>query len=159
MDLNELRPFTLPKRFRSTFESEGSAFDIEVETPDLSDCTPSVWGDWGPMYTFRFEAPRKVRVHYRCEAQSIQSEIELSVATMELESPMIHARRQEHPLMLRFADPARGLEFEGYLDAEGQPARLEVKQHPLGADVVTRLLWQPPAVEGWSQPASERKVA
>ena len=155
----ELSLFTTPKRFDSTFEYEGSTFEITVETPDLSGNEPSVWGDWGPMYTFEFDEPRAVHITYRCEALSIEDEIEIPVSAMRLESPMAYVRRQEHPLTLRFQDQARGLEFEGYLDEKGQPAVLEVKPMPLGADVVSLLLWQPPTNRSWNPSTGDRQVA
>lgn len=159
MEPNELRPFTNPKRFDVVVEHAGATFEIEVETPDLSDRTPSVWGDWGPMYTFAFDEPRAVHITYRCEALSIEDQVALPVSEMQLDSPMLYARRREHPLFLRFRDPSRGLEFAGYLDAEGEPAVLEVKQVPLGANVTSLLLCQPPLAQGWQPESSDRQVA
>jgi len=161
MKPNELRLFTGAKRFHSIFEHEGSTYEIEVETPDLSDRTPSVWGDWGPMYTFEFDEPRTVRITYRSSALSVESEIEIPVQRMQLDSPMLYLRRQEHPLFLRFRDPSRGLKFEGYLDAQGKPAALEVKQFPLKGDVASLLLWHPPQGQEWHQAAatSQQQVA
>lgn len=159
MEPKELRLFTTPKRFDLTVEYGGSTFEIEVETPDLSDRTPSVWGDWGPMYTFEFDESRAVRITYRCEALAIEDEVRLPVSEMQLESPLLYERRKEHPLFLRFRDPSRGLEFAGYLDAWGDPAVLEVKQMSLGANVVSLLLWQPPRAQGWLPASTDRQVA
>jgi len=157
MDPKQLRSFTTPKRFESTVEYGGSTFEIEVETPDLSGCNPSVWGDWGPMYTFEFDEPRVVRITHRCEALSIEEETELLVSQIQLDSPLLYERRREHPLFIRFRDPSRRLEFEGYLDVRGEPAALEVKRLPGGADVASLLLWQPPRTQSW-QGAAHRQA-
>ena len=145
MEPNDLRHFTTPKRFHSSIEYDGSIVEIEIETPDLSGVTPSMWGDWGPMYTFEFDEPRAVRIITRY-AGGIEDESELWLTKVRLDSPMRHARRQEHPLFLRFQHQELGLEFEGYLDEWGVPAALEVKQTSLGDNVLSRLLWQPPRI-------------
>lgn len=151
MQPEQLRPFTNPKRFHSTVEFDGSTFDIEIETPDLSGLEPSVWGDWGPMYTFELEENSTIRITYRCHALGIENEHEIPVSTMQLDSPMLYPVRKKHPLFLYFRDPLRGLDFEGYLDTAGEPAHLEMKQSSLGKDVAKLLLWQPPQpqVEPW----------
>ncbi len=159
MEPTELRRFTTAKRFISTFAYQGSTFELEVETPDLAGARHSMWGDWGPMYTFAFDEPRAVRIAYRCEALSIVEESHLLVPKMHLESPMLHAKRQLHPLFVRFRHPALGLEFEGYLDERGEPAALEVKQICLGAGGAQLLLIQPPPTPGWHPAAEDRKVA
>lgn len=160
MTREELHAFTTPKRFHSTVEHDGSTFEIEIETPDLSDGYPSGWGDWGPMYTFEFDEPRAVHITYRCKALGIEDAIDLPVSEMRLDSPMEYERRQEHPLFLRFQDPSRGLEFKGYLDPEGQPAVVEAKQLPLhGAEVISLLLWQPPQAPTWPHAEDDRRVA
>lgn len=159
MKPNELRLFTTPKRFHSTFQHGGATFEVEVETPDLSGPPPSVWGDWGPMYTFDFDEPRTVRMTYRCDELAIEDEIEIAVQRIQLESPMVYERRREQPLFLRFQDPSRGLNFEGYLDTRGEPAVLDVKQTPLGANAISLLLWQPPQTPDWPHAADDRRVA
>ena len=159
MDQNVLQAFTTAKKFSSTFEHMGSTFEVEVDTPDLSGPTPSVWGDWGPVYTFEFDEPRPVRIRYRCESQPVEGQSEIWLNKIYLDSPMLWQRRQEHPLYLRFADPTRGLEFKGYLDQEGQPCDLEIGQLPLAPTVASLLLLQPPSPEGSGGMAMDKMVA
>ena len=143
--MHELSAFLSSKQIRSTFELEGRTFEIELETPDLSGCESSVWGDWGPMYTFDLESNDEVRVTYRCAAVGSESEYELRLATIELNSPMSFATRQKRPFFLRLADRARGLAFSAYLDPVGCPAELEVTAVRPAAEVAAALLERSPS--------------
>lgn len=159
MEELDLRDFTTPKHFRSAVELEGSTFEIEVCTPDLSGGERAVWGDWGPMYTFTFDGPRQVVIRYRCRDLAIEGELDLWVQSIQLNSPMRFSRRQKYPLCLEFGDPSRGLAFEGYLDVKGEPAVLELKQTPLRDNVASLLLLQPPRMRDRGMHALVRDVA
>ena len=124
MEENEIRQFISPKHFASTVDFDGSQFEIEVETPDLSGAEASVWGDWGPMYTFAFDEPRTVRVRFRCEASCVDDTFELWVPEVKLNSPMQWERRQEQPFYVEIVDATHGLVFDGYLDPKGRPVEL-----------------------------------
>lgn len=157
MNTNNIRSFTTAKRFLSKLEYGGTTYEVEIQTPDLSGPTPTVCGDWGPMYSFEFDEPRTVHVTYRCPELGVTQEVEIPVCKMQLDSPMVHTRRQEHPLFVRFQDSARGLEFHGYLDRLGEPANVEVKELPRSADMPALLRWQPAHTQDWH--TAQRNVA
>ena len=140
MQEQELSPYLSGKQFRSRFEHTHGTYEIEVETPDLSARTRSVWGDWGPMYTVETESTDEVRVTYRCAERGIESTHQIRVPQIHLESPMLHARRKQHPFYLRVVDPVSGLKFVGYLDGSGTPGELEVTPHKGESGLVGNLL-------------------
>ena len=127
MERNDMRPFLSPKHFRTSFEVAGCRYEVELETPDLNGCSRSVWGDWGPMYTFELGWAGRVCVTYRCEERSLESIYQLRLSEIQLLSPMRWLRRRRNPFYLEVEDGPRGLGFAGFLDKSGEPDRLEVK--------------------------------
>lgn len=129
MKKHELGPFVSPKRFCAALEIAGRTHEVEIETPDLNACPYSVWGAWGPMYTFELDPTKTVRVSYRRESPSTPEQThELSLPRIRLDSPMLWERRQQQPFRLEFEDAERGLAFGLYLDRSGAPVELEVRQ-------------------------------
>ena len=153
MGPKEISAFVTPKSFFASTEYDGEKFELEVQTPDLSDVEPTVDGDWGPTYYFNFDAPRSVRVIQRSADGTIVAESAIELSRIVLDSPMIYSERQEFPLYLRFADGARGIEFAGHLDVKGEPAHLAMKQLPLKDKTASLLLFAPalPQSSGWAE--------
>lgn len=127
----DLNAFKTSKTFFASAEYGGEKFEIELQTPDLSNIEPTVDGDWGPTYYFSFDEPRSARVLYRNVDGSIENEYSIALSRIVLDSPMIHSDRKKTPLYFRFADDLRGICFGGYMDADGEPTRLAIRQLPL----------------------------
>ena len=132
MNHHVLQPFLTPKSFRSSFDLAGLMFDVEVETPDLSGCSSTMWGDWGPMYELAFAEGGRVRITYRCEELSFESRHDVWLSKMELLSPMSWAQRRDTPFQLVFRDWQRGIGFKGFLAEDGVPTVLHAI--PLASD-------------------------
>ena len=139
MNEHEFSPFLAPKQFHATLNLCGHVFQLEVETPDLSGMPRSMWGDWGPMYTFAPEAGCAFRLSYGCRSLGLEGDEEIQVPKIELNSPMLFERRERTPLYLELHDEEHGLSFRGYLDASAKPAAVEVKllrpQHEIVASM------------------------
>jgi len=141
MHEKNISPFLSPKHFSARVDLAGDTFEIELATPDVSRCARSVWGDWGPMYTFTLGAATGgVRVTYRCDALAVDSTHTLDVSTLHLNSPVLWARRRVHPFYLELEDAARALRFAGYLGPKGEPAVLEVTPLRPELEIVAKLL-------------------
>lgn len=127
MKAHELSPFLSPNRFHATARLCGHLFQLEIDSPDLRDLPRSMWGDWGPMYTFAPEAGCAFGLSYRCRSLALEGDEEIEVSKIELNSPMLFERREQNPFYLELHDERHGLSFRGYLDASGRPAGLELK--------------------------------
>ncbi len=155
----DLRLFLTPKHFESSIEIAGHSYRIELETPDLSDCPRSVWGDWGPMYTMELDEPDCVHFGYRCEALSIAGRHPIASPTIRLNSPVLWARRQRTPFYIGLEDSASGLCFAGYLDRQGRPAELEVQKLWPEAEIAAVLSGGLRMGDAWSPSPEHRRVS
>ncbi len=140
MNEHELSPFLSPKRLHATSNLCGHRFQFEIETPDLSGLPRSMWGDWGPMYTFVPKASCAFRFSYACRSLALEGDEEIEVPKIELNSPMLFERREKNPFYLELHDERHGLAFRGYLDASGEPAGLEVQLLRPEHEIVASLL-------------------
>lgn len=123
------------KHCRTHLNSGQASFDIEVDTPNLSDARFSVWGDWGPMFTFRLTRGQSFDITYRCTKTGRTRNVRVFAPTVELNSPMRASQREASPFVLEFLDVARALRFRAFLDQEGQVARLVVNPMHSGCEL------------------------
>ena len=159
MNVYDPRAFLTPKHFSSSIEIAGSRYEIELDTPDLSDCPRSVWGDWGPMYEIEPESPSGVHLRYRSAARSVAGEREIDAPVVRLSSPMWGSQRQLTPYYLEIEDAALGLSFSGYLDPLGKPVALEVKTLRREAEISGLLSGELPLQDTWYSGPAHLRVA
>jgi len=131
-----LKPFLSPKQFQATFRLQGLTCDVAVQTPDLSTCNASVWGDWGPMYQCALAPGLHVTTRYLCSAAEVRAQYRFSPPTIGLLSPMLAAERARDPFYLEIVDAARCLRIKAYLDQTGQFDRATVERVGAGTDIL-----------------------
>lgn len=129
--MSELDVFTAPHSFETLFVQDESQYEVQVFTPDLRENQKSVWGDWGPMFTFELGESQGIRLAYSCLEKNLVLKAVVYPTCIELNSPACAADQRRWPLCLEFDDDARGLHFRAYLNKQGRVARTDVTQtHP-----------------------------
>ena len=149
-----LRPFFAARTFDGKFAMRGGEFEIEVQTPDMTASAPSVWGDWGPMYTSTLAVDQMVTVTYRCPHVGRTATYQFSPPTIAVNSPARAAERAEWPLAMVIVDAARCLRIVGFMDV----GKVEVRAVHPGLDVVA-LLFREADVSAHAQPPQANTIA
>lgn len=127
---DEIGHFLGARDVAGTFESDGHEVDIHVRVPDLSACACTVWGDWGPMYTFGLRAPQKVVFEYVCRSRDLCATFELEPRSLALNSPVLARDRLDYPLFLELTDRERRICARAYLRVDGTFSHLNVDAGP-----------------------------
>lgn len=130
-----LRPFFAARSFQGEFAMRGGAFEIDVQTPDLTTSSPSVWGDWGPMYTASLAVDQVVTVTYRCPLMGRSATYTFSPPTIAVNSPARAAERAQWPLAMVIVDSARCARITAFMDATGTVGKIEVRALHCSVDV------------------------
>lgn len=93
---------------------------VEVSIPDLSKLEHSVWGDWGPMYTFQLNEFEGISIKYNENLfDSIQKQL-------RVDSPMLAAEREVYPYFLIVEDSKRHLNFHIYINTDYELGKVQV---------------------------------
>ena len=85
---------------------------VEVDVPDLTKLKYSLWGDWGPMYTFQINEHDSLKIRYNGE------NVDSTQKTLRVDSPLLFSERIHHPYVLKVEDDIRHLAFHLYLDPD-----------------------------------------
>ncbi len=120
------RPFFRAQHARTQFTLGRSVFEIEVETPDLTDAPRSFHGDWGPMYTCSLRRRDVVSVTYRRPETGEVARYSVRPPTIGVHSPMRAMDRERYPFQLVVDDVARMLRFVIKLDRGARCSHVEV---------------------------------
>ena len=149
-----LHPFFASQSFGTRFEIGGTEFEVQVRTPDLSACSASMWGDWGPMYTCELEPEQRVEITYRRVHDGRAARYVFSPPTMGVNSPMRTVERERCPFYIEFLDAFRSLEFQVHLSREGTFDHLVVERAHPALDFCA-LVFRPSPVLGSEDIANE----
>lgn len=95
---------------------------VEIAIPDLTKLEYSVWGDWGPMYTFGLNELHKVGIQYNGVS------FESSQVQLKVESPFFARERDHHPFYLIIEDPKRDVDFHLYLTKTYELGKAQVRR-------------------------------
>ena len=104
-----------------SFELDGpkKSIQVEVNLPDFKKLKSSVWGDWGPMYTFELSDEQAVGVKYN-DTHAFNIETQLCI-----NSPIFAIERREHPFYIIIEDEEKKLKFNLYIDNDYQLGKVE----------------------------------
>ncbi len=117
----ELKIEELSKKvFPFCWEDPMHSTQVAIAIPDLANLNYSVWGDWGPMYTFNLSNGHKVRIQYN-DVSFDTSQVQLRV-----ESPLFAKERDDYPFYLIVEDPKRDLVFYLYLTKTYELGKVQV---------------------------------
>jgi hypothetical protein len=132
---SSVRQFFEAHYFEATFNMFGLQFEVEVQTPDLTTTPARTWADWGPMYACALEVDQMVRVTYRCPHSGRNATYHFSPPKIAVNSPSRASERAKTPFTIEILDPARCLKLVGYMNADGQVVRSEVRPLNRGVNV------------------------
>jgi hypothetical protein len=99
---NSTFQFSLQDPFHST--------DVLVQLPDLTKVRYTVWGDWGPMYTFHLDPNDQVLISYNSQSRRLDQNILL------VESPVVAKEREQYPFYVLVEDKKLQLKIFLYLN-------------------------------------------
>ncbi|MGK0361106.1 MAG: hypothetical protein ACI9U2_003424 [Bradymonadia bacterium] len=148
-----LCPFFATRSFQGEFAMRGGAYEIDVQTPDMTTSAPSVWGDWGPMYTASLAVDQRVTITYRCPLLGRSATYQFSPPTIAVNSPARAAERAKWPLAMIIVDAARGLRITAFMDADGVVGKVEAQSVHCSVDP-SALLFREADVAAQQQAAS-----
>lgn len=110
------------KTFKFSMSDLVNSTDVEVTTPNLENLKFTVWGDWGPMYTFDLTSEEQVEIKYNGDS-FFSSQKKLSV-----DSPMLAKERDEFPFVITVEDDIKELKFKLYIDKKNEFSKVEVSE-------------------------------
>lgn len=126
MDCHEGGPMELNtnvisnKKFSFKWHDSINSNNIEIEMPDLTLLQTTMWGDWGPMYTFQLSQIDPIKLKYNDQRfESSQKELKIS-------SPMPKEERDQYPFYITIEDSKSELHFHLYLDGDLELNRVKI---------------------------------
>ena len=93
---------------------------VEVKLPDLTQLEYSLWGDWGPMYTFRLLENEKLLLKYNGETAKVTQD------KLNVDSPAYATDRDQYPFYFSIEDQAKKLKFNLYINKNYDLGKVEV---------------------------------
>jgi hypothetical protein len=143
------------KRFAASLRAGGREFEVQVTTPDLTQASTTMWGDWGPMYTCSVDVDRFAEVRYRDTATGEEVTRRFSPPTVAIHAPADAAQRKRLPFRIELVDAARGLKLRGWMNADGEVEEAEVVWIHTSIDV-PNLIFRPDSVAVDASAANDR---
>lgn len=99
---------------------------LKISIPSLKDSKYTVWGDWGPTYTFELNPEKQIEIQYS-PVNTINHESYLLENTkLYLESPMIGKIRDQQPLFYIIEDRTKGVTYHIFMDKAGTPNEVKI---------------------------------
>ncbi len=108
------------KSFKFIWGDSSQPTLTEIEVPDLTKLNHSVWGDWGPMYTFSLKESQPIKLRHN------QESFESPQKTLSIISPMEFRERDQYPFFMTIEDVHRDLNFYIYLDKDYELGKIQV---------------------------------
>lgn len=100
--------------------------DLKINIPPLVDNEYSVWGDWGPTYTFEMNPEKLVKIKQTSEKQGQEENYSIENKKIYLESPMIGKVRDEQPLFYVIEDAKKAVTYHIFMDKAGTPNEVKI---------------------------------
>lgn len=96
--------------------------NVEIRLPNLQSLKKSVWGDWGPMYTFELKSDRPITISYDNRSKKLDQK------SLLIESPMIADEREQFPFYILVEDNDYGFHHYLYLDRKFDLGKVVIKR-------------------------------
>ncbi len=96
--------------------------DVEIRLPNLRKLKSSVWGDWGPMYSFQLEPEDPISISYNGKERRLEQK------TLPVESPTLAAEREQFPFYILIEDNEYGFNHLLFLDKTFKLKKVVVKR-------------------------------
>lgn len=95
---------------------------VKVILPNLKDLKKTVWGDFGPMYSFDLDPKSPIQISYDGDEKTLDQK------TLRIESPILVEDRNTHPYYVLVEDQEYGFQIYLYLNKGFYCDRVLVKR-------------------------------
>ena len=96
------------KCFSFNWIDQSGPVSVEVTIPNLRGIEHSVWGDWGPMYTFRLNESHAIKLKYNGQVTKSRQ------SSLPINSPMLNKERERYPYYLEVEAREWNVKFKIY---------------------------------------------
>ncbi len=112
------------RKFTYKWDETLHSTNVEIQLPNLQKLKNSVWGDWGPMYTFELIDEEPITISYNGKDRKLDQKLLL------IESPMIADEREKYPYYILVEDGEFGFNHYLYLDRKFELTKVVIKRLP-----------------------------